>query len=89
MPEKPKIDTTWKQDPWNDRSEEFYNLCYKGGVCRYCGKEILTKLDVCGCAGMLAARARFQALIRGGQPKAAPEPIDYNPDKFVEQEDVF
>jgi hypothetical protein len=78
----------WNKDPWNERSEEFYTLCYKGGVCRYCGKEILTKLDICGCAGMLAARARFKALI-SGTPAAKAELINYNPDQFTEQEDVF
>ena len=83
----------WNKDPWNERSEEFYSACYKGGVCRYCGKQINTKLDICGCSGMIAARARFKALISGRNPTPAAA-IDYNPDKFLapeftEQEDVF
>ena len=83
----------WNKDPWNERSEEFYSACYKGGVCRYCGKQINTQLDICDCSGMKAARARFKALI-SGTPAAKAEPIDYNPDKFLapeftEQEDCL
>lgn len=87
--DKPKLDTTWQNDPWNDRSEEFYALCYKGGSCRYCHQQINTKLDICNCSGMKAARARFKALINSTPAEPAPEPVFYNPNQFTEQEDVF
>ena len=85
-PKLRKIVPVWQNDPWYDRSEEFYNMVYKGGSCRYCQKVITTPLDICDCAGMKRARARFQAFVRGEKKDTTPEPKFYNPNAFTEQD---
>ena len=84
--DKPKIDTAWQDNIWYKRANEFYEICYKGGQCRYCHKEILTPLDHCNCAGMQNARAKFKRLISGLPLQKKQKPIDYNPDEYCEQE---
>lgn len=89
--DKPKCSGEWIPDEWYKRSEEFYQMVYKGGECRYCHKVIATPLDHCECAGMIEARERFKRLINHIKiPAEIPrKPIDYNPDQFHEQEDFL
>lgn len=82
-----KIIPTWQNNPWYERSEEFYEKVYAGGECRYCRKKILTKLDFCDCAEMFAARERFKRMIAPRpviHPQIKEETQEYNPDQFTE-----
>ena len=80
--------STWTQDPWLERSEEFYRMVYAGGRCRYCGKAIVTAIDLCDCAEMNHARDRFQRAIRQPAPAGPPAPpaeaVRDNPDRNIE-----
>lgn len=76
--QKPKINATWRPG-WDERSEEFYQLCYKNGKCRYCEKLIPTVFDLCDCDPMKAARERFKIEIA-----RVPESTEAEINKFHE-----
>ena len=74
--------TAWQPDPWYEKSEEFYQEVYAGGKCKFCGHPINSRLDVCSCRSMRIARERYKRQLRG-----IPEPIQYNPDAFIEPQE--
>ena len=84
-PKTVPVNTPWKMDPWMARSEEFYQMVYGTGSCRFCGYQIPTRLSLCDCEKMKAARERFKRMISSPHTTTDPVQADYNPDEFTEQ----
>ncbi len=93
-PVTPPVSRVWEPN-YNGRIEEaFYRTAWENGCCKYCDKkaEYYPRLDgtpsiieiPCDCESSKKAKEAFKRKVLGHK---APEPVEYNPNAYIEPDE--